>query len=159
MDFAAFELDRTFVIEALDRGEIDYLENLSEAAESDFFRQLIGRDALARLAETYPTPRKKEEVPVWLYSARQISLKLHDAGYPAFPYVLGSGGGPGGGAESRSSRYPGRYVGLRRFEGQEFLMTARPLAIRTSCISSPATTMPGGCITGSIGKCRGCCGR
>lgn len=92
MDFAAFELDRTFVIEALRRGEIDYLENLSEAAEADFFRHLIGRDALARLAETYPTPRKKEEVPVWLYIASQISLKLHDASYHAFPYVLRSGG-------------------------------------------------------------------
>ena len=92
MDFAAFELDRTFVIEALRRGEIDYLENLSEAAEADFFGHLIGRDALTRLAETYPTPRKKEEVPVWLYIASQISLKLHDASYHAFPYVLRSGG-------------------------------------------------------------------
>ena len=88
MDFAAFELDRTFVIEALRRGEIDYLENLSEAAEADFFRHLIGRDALTRLAETYPTPRKKEEVPVWLYIASQISLKLHDASYHAFPYTV-----------------------------------------------------------------------
>ena len=64
MDFAAFEHDRTFVIEALRRGEIDYLENVSEAAEADFFRHLIGRDVLARLAEHYPTPRQKEEVPV-----------------------------------------------------------------------------------------------
>ncbi len=92
MDFAAFEHDPKFVIEALRRGEIDYLENLSEAAEADFFRHLIGRDALTRLAEHYPTPRKKEEVPVWLYIASQISLKLHDASYHAFPYVLRSGG-------------------------------------------------------------------
>ena len=92
MDFAAFEHDPKFVIEALRRGEIDYLENLSEAAEADFFRHLIDRDALTRLAEHYPTPRKKEEVPVWLYIASQISLKLHDASYHAFPYVLRSGG-------------------------------------------------------------------
>ena len=62
MDFAAFEHDPTFVIEALRRGEIDYLENLSEAAEADFFRHLIGRDSLTRLAEHYLAPRKKEEV-------------------------------------------------------------------------------------------------
>src|SRR5712691_10193706 len=92
MDFAAFEHDPKFVIEALRRGEIDYLENLSEAAEADFFRHLIDRDALTRLAEHYPTPRKKEEVPVWLYIASQLSLKLHDASYHAFPYVLRSGG-------------------------------------------------------------------
>ena len=92
MDLAAFEHDRQFVIEALRRGEIDYLENVSEAAEADFFRHLLGRDVLERLAEHYPTPRKKEEVPIWLYIASQISLKLHDASYHAFPHVLRSGG-------------------------------------------------------------------
>lgn len=92
MDLAAFELDRKFVIEALRRGEIDYLENVSEAAEADLFRHLLGRDVLERLAEHYPTPRQKEEVPIWLYLASQISLKLHDASYHAFPYVLRSGG-------------------------------------------------------------------
>src|SRR5437867_1470460 len=92
MDFVAFEYDRPFVLEGLRHGEIDYLEHVSEAAEADLFRHLIGRDVLTRLAENYPTPRKKEEVPVWLYLASQISLKLHDASYHAFPYVLRSGG-------------------------------------------------------------------
>lgn len=92
MDFAAFEHDRKFVIEALGCGEVDYLENVSEAAEADFFRHLLGRQVLVRLAEHYPTPRQKEEVPVWLYIASQMSLKLHDASYHAFPYVLRSGG-------------------------------------------------------------------
>ena len=92
MDFTAFEHDPKFVIEALRRGELDYLENVSEAAEADLFRHLLSRDVLTKLAETYPTPRTKEEVPVWLYLASQISLKLHDASYHAFPYVLRSGG-------------------------------------------------------------------
>ena len=92
MDFAAFEHDRPFVIEALRRGELDYLEPVSEAAETDFFRHLFSRDILTKLAEKYPTPRKKEEVPVWLYLAGQITLKLHDASYLAFSYVLRSGG-------------------------------------------------------------------
>ena len=92
MDFVAFENDRPFVLEGLRRGEVDYVEPVSEAAEADLFRHLVSRDVLTRLAETYPTPRKKEEVPVWLYLASQISLKLHDASYHAFPYVLRSGG-------------------------------------------------------------------
>ncbi len=92
MDFVAFEYDRKFVLEGLRHGEVDYLEHVSEAAEADLFRHLISREVLTRLAETYPTPRKKEEVPVWLYLASQISLKLHDAAYYAFPYVLRSGG-------------------------------------------------------------------
>ena len=92
MDWVAFENDRQFVLEGLRRGEVDYVEHVSEAAEADLFRHLVSRDVLTRLAETYPTPRKKEEVPVWLYLASQISLKLHDAAYNAFPYVLRSGG-------------------------------------------------------------------
>ena len=93
MDLVAFQYDRSFVLEALRRGEIDYLENVSEAAEADFFRHLIGRDVLNRLAEHYPTPREKQEVPVWLYLASELSLKLHGAeSYHAFPRVLRSGG-------------------------------------------------------------------
>lgn len=93
MDLVAFEYDRQFVIDALREGNLDYLEHVSEAAETELFRDLIGRDILKRLAETYPTPRKKEEVPVWLYIASQISLRLHGASaYHAFPYVIRSGG-------------------------------------------------------------------
>jgi len=93
MDLIAFQYDRSFVLDALARGEIDYLENVSEAAEADFFRQLIRRDVLQRLAEHYPTPRKKQEVPVWFYLASELSLKLHGAqSYHAFPRLLRSGG-------------------------------------------------------------------
>ena len=93
MDLIAFQYDHPFVVDALLRGEVDYLENVSEAAEADFFRHLIRRDVLNRLAEHYPTPREKEEVPVWLYLASELSLKLHGAeSYHAFPRVLRSGG-------------------------------------------------------------------
>jgi len=93
MDLLAFQYDRWFVREALRRGEIDYLEHVSEAAEADFFRHLIRRDVLNRLAEHYPTPREKQEVPVWLYLASELSLKLHGSeSYHAFPRVLRSGG-------------------------------------------------------------------
>ena len=93
MDLVGFQFDRAFVLDALSRGEIDFLENVSEAAEADFFRHLIRRDVLNRLAENYPTPRKKQEVPVWLYLASELTLKLHGSqGYHAFPRVLRSGG-------------------------------------------------------------------
>jgi Transposase DDE domain len=93
VNLTVFEHDRPFVIEALRRGEVDYLENISEAAEADLFRHLIDRRVLERLAESYPRPREKEEVPVWFYLASQISLRLHGApGYHAFPYVIRSGG-------------------------------------------------------------------
>ena len=93
VNLTVFEHDRQFVVDALRRGELDYLENVSEAAEANLFRHLIDRRVLERLAESYPSPREKEEVPVWFYLASQISLRLHGApGYHAFPYVLRSGG-------------------------------------------------------------------
>ena len=93
VNLTVFEHDRQFVIAALRQGEVDYLENVSEAAEANLFRHLIDRRVLERLAESYPSPREKEEVPVWFYLASQISLRLHGApGYHAFPYVLRSGG-------------------------------------------------------------------
>ena len=93
MDLVAFHYDRSFVLEALRHGDIDYLEHVSEAAEADLFRHLIQRQVVQRLAATYPTPRKKEEVPVWIYLSSELSLKLHGAqSYHAFPRILRSGG-------------------------------------------------------------------
>jgi len=93
MDLAAFQYDRSFVLDALRHGDLDYLEHVSEAAEADLFRHLLRRQVIQRLAETYPSPRKKEEVPVWIYLSSELSLKLHGAqGYHAFPRLLRSGG-------------------------------------------------------------------
>lgn len=93
MDLISFQYDRSFVLDALRNGDIDYLEHVSEAAEADLFRHLIRRQVIQRLAETYPTPRKKEEVPVWIYLSSELSLKLHGAqSYHAFPRILRSGG-------------------------------------------------------------------
>ena len=79
MDLISFQYDRSFVLQALRQGDIDCLEHVSEAAEADWFRHLIRRQVIRRLAETYPTPRKKEEVPVWIYLSSELSLKLHGA--------------------------------------------------------------------------------
>ena len=93
MNLVAFEHDRSFVIDALRHGQVDALETVSEAAEAGLFRHLTKREVLTRLAENYPTPRQKEDVPVWLYVASEISLKLHGAAaYHAYPLVLRSGG-------------------------------------------------------------------
>ena len=93
MDLVTFQYDRSFVLDALRHGDIDYLEHVSEAAEADLFRHLIRRQVIQRLADTYPSPRKKEEVPVWIYLASELSLKLHGArSYHALPRILRSGG-------------------------------------------------------------------
>jgi len=73
MDLVAFEHERDFVVGALREGHLDYLETVSEAAEAELFRYLIDRRILQRLAETCPTQRQKEEVPVCcMWPARSV---------------------------------------------------------------------------------------
>ena len=93
MSWEAFEEDKAFVTEELRKGEFDHLDVVGAVAESDFFRRLLGEGVLGRLAAAYPTPRHKEEVPLWLYLASELTLRLHGAmGFGAYPYVVHCGG-------------------------------------------------------------------
>ncbi len=93
MDLVLFEQNKPCVWEALRNGEFDYMEAASEVFEADFFRFIKARAYLDELAETYPTPRKKEEVPLWFYVASNLSMRLHGVhAFDAFPMVVRSGG-------------------------------------------------------------------
>lgn len=89
----AFEEDREAVLEDLRRGLFDHLEVASRVTEARFFRYLLEEGDLASLAATYPTPRKKEEVPLWVYLASQITMRLHGQHtYATYPFILHCGG-------------------------------------------------------------------
>ena len=89
----AFEEDKDLVRQKLQEGFIDHLEVVSQVVETQFFHTFIGNGDMARLAATYPCPRKKVEVPLWLYLSSQITLRLHGApGYSSLPYILDCGG-------------------------------------------------------------------
>jgi hypothetical protein len=93
MDLVIFEENKPLVLEALGNGEFDYMEAASEVFEADFFRFIQGRTYLNELAETYPMPRKKEEVPFWFYVASNLSMRLHGVhAFDAFPMVVRCGG-------------------------------------------------------------------
>ena len=93
MDLIVFEQDRPFILQSLRSGDFDYVEAANEVAEADFFRDLFKRKVIADLAESYPTPRQKEEVPLWLYVSSEISLKLHGANsYYSYPHIIRCGG-------------------------------------------------------------------
>jgi hypothetical protein len=88
-----FERNDALVVEAFRRGEFDYLEGAGEVSEVDFFRALMERKVLQKLAETYPSPCRKHEVPLWVYIASDISMRFHGVHpFHAFPYVVRSGG-------------------------------------------------------------------
>ncbi len=93
MDLVIFEENKPFVLEALGNGEFDYMEAASEVFEADFFRFIKARSLLDELAATYPTPRKKEDVPFWFYVASNLSMRLHGVhAFDAFPMVVRCGG-------------------------------------------------------------------
>ena len=93
MELVIFEQNKPLVLQALGRGEFDYIEAASEVFETDFFRFIKARTMLDNLSETYPTPRKKEDVPLWLYVASNLSLRLHGVhSFHSYPMVVRCGG-------------------------------------------------------------------
>jgi len=93
MDLVIFEENKPLILQALGNGEFDYIESASEVFETEFFRFIKATAILDKLAETYPSPRKKEEVPLWFYVASNLSMRLHGVhSFNAFPLVVRSGG-------------------------------------------------------------------
>lgn len=88
-----FEQNRAKVLQALSRGEFDYIETASEYVETEFFQFISAESILRDLTQTYPTPRQKEDVPLWIYVASNISMRLHGVdSFHAFPNVVRAGG-------------------------------------------------------------------
>ena len=93
MDLLCYERDHGFVLARFREGEFDYLDAASEVVETEFFRYLGAAQLLQALAATYPTPRQKAEVPLWIYLASHLSLRLHGvSSFHAYPYVVRCGG-------------------------------------------------------------------
>ncbi len=93
MDISCYEQDRGFVLSNLRKGEVDFIDAANEVEECNFFRFIGARKYLQSLAETYPSPRKKEEVPTWFYIASNLSMRLHGAhSFKTYPYVVRCGG-------------------------------------------------------------------
>jgi hypothetical protein len=88
-----FEENRTYVIEQFHNGHFDYIEVIQEVAQCDFFRFVAGGGLLEQLAAEYPWPRKKEEVPRWVYLTSDMALRLHgNHAFHGFAWVVSTGG-------------------------------------------------------------------
>lgn len=93
MDLVLFQYDQSFVLGAFRQGEFDFVDGVSELEETEFFRYIGAHKILGKLAETYPSPRKKHDVPVWMYLASNLSMRLHGVhSFHAYPYVVRCGG-------------------------------------------------------------------
>jgi hypothetical protein len=88
-----YEQNRSYVIEKFHNGHFDYIDVVQEVAQRDFFRYVASTLLLQRLAESYPWPRSKEEVPTWFYIAADMAMRLHgNHAFHGFPWVVSTGG-------------------------------------------------------------------
>jgi hypothetical protein len=71
-----YEHDDARVLEAFRRGEFDYVDAIGEVQEADFFRLITERKILDKLAQSYPSPRERHDVPLWVYVASNLSMRL-----------------------------------------------------------------------------------
>lgn len=93
MDIVCYEHDQGYVLSRFQEGEFDYIDTASEVVETEFFRYIGAKKILQELSKTYPSPRKKHDVPVWFYLASNLSLRLHGVhSFHAYPYVIRCGG-------------------------------------------------------------------
>jgi hypothetical protein len=93
MDLIVFEENRPYILECFCEGDFDYIEAASEVVETDFFRFIKAKSILQDLAATYPSPREKHDVPLWLYVAANLSMRLHGVhAFHAFPTIVRTGG-------------------------------------------------------------------
>lgn len=93
MNLLVFQEDKEYIRQSLGNGDVDYIEAVSEGKETEFFEYLNNRGLLQKLSKTYPLKRKKEEVPLWLYIASDISLRLHKMqSFHSYTLVIRTGG-------------------------------------------------------------------
>lgn len=88
-----YEENKPYVIDQFHNGRFDYIDVVQEVVQRDFFRYLSSTSILNRLAESYPWPRSKEEVPRWFYIAADMAMRLHgNHAFQGFPWVVSTGG-------------------------------------------------------------------
>jgi hypothetical protein len=93
MNVVTYEKDKGFILQMLREGVFDYVDSGSAVFEEDFFRFIGSRKYISGLSESYPSPRQKQDVPIWLFLASDLSMRLHgESAYHQFPHVISCGG-------------------------------------------------------------------
>ena len=93
MDLVVFENNKPFVIDEFREGRFDYVELASDVAETKFFQFLFGEQIVEKLGQSYPSPRDRHHVPLWMYVCSQLSLRLHGQhSFHSYPLIIRAGG-------------------------------------------------------------------
>ena len=87
-----YEENRPKVLQALKDGRIEYLALTKWELIDRFFGFLVATKFFEWCASSYPTPRAKEEIPVWFLLGSAIQMKLHtETAFDNLPGILQSG--------------------------------------------------------------------
>lgn len=87
-----YQENRIRVLQYLRQGKPDYFDLSSWPFQDRFFAFLLAIDFFNDCAESYPSPRKKQEVPLWVLLTCQLLLKLDTTAiHSKLPGLLKSG--------------------------------------------------------------------
>jgi len=111
-----YQENKPYVRRALGAGQIEYLALTEWSFQDRFFAFLLATGFLPFAQMSFPTPRVKEEIPVWFLTACALVMKLHaEWAYSSLGYLLKSGAvlarvgfnvgeHPGGGFNSKNKK-------------------------------------------------------
>jgi hypothetical protein len=136
-----YQEDRVRVLQGLRAGRLEYADLTSWGFLDRFFALWIEQGFFRWAGETFPSPRERHHVPVWVLLAAFVQLKLHtEVAFRRLPYVLQSAsilrtlgvqlGVPGGdGGFNRRHRKPRRGP-VDQDTVRKFLKDADPVAVQ-----------------------------
>ncbi|MBU4259274.1 MAG: transposase [Proteobacteria bacterium] len=91
-DLVIYREDKQRVRKDLKDGRLDYLDLADWTFQDKFFAFLLGIRFFEICGASYPSPRKKEDVPLWFLLACKVQMKLHTtASFEKLPGILRSG--------------------------------------------------------------------
>ena len=86
-----FKENKVEVLKRLKDGRIDYLDLTSWSFQDRLFGFLIEERFFEWCGSSYPTPRERENIPVWFLLACVLQMKLHrSAAFQKLEYILRS---------------------------------------------------------------------
>ncbi len=134
-----YEENRIKVLNDLKDGRLDYLDLADWTFQDRFFAFLLGLRFFEICGASYPSARKKEEVPLWFLLACKVQMKLHTtSAFTQLPGILRSGavlsrvkfnvGGNGGGFNNKNRKQ--RSSAIHHDTARKFFKDTDPLKLR-----------------------------
>jgi hypothetical protein len=87
-----YEENKVKVLEKLRDGQVEYMDLSNWSYQDRFFAFLLGIRFFEICGASYPSPRKKEEVPLWFLLCCAVLMRMHTTSvYSKIPGILKNG--------------------------------------------------------------------